>query len=153
MTTPTTQTTFVADTFTDPDTDETFVTIPIEMLKQLNWGEGTAINVRTERGRVTMTRANEVQLFAVETISMFRHVYLVRAENEEHASDAVAMEEAESYFQQHLGETLVHSRKVSNADVVRLLQETEQPDMTLEKLESGHWLQNCVHDVVYSPTC
>lgn len=88
--------------------------------------------------------------FAVETISTFRHVYFIECKEAEHAMDTVVMEEAESYFQKHLGEQIVSAREVSNAEMARLIAETEQPTMTLEKLETGDWIKNCVHVVDYS---
>lgn len=91
----------------------------------------------------------DTTLHAVEVISTFRLVYLVRAKNASDAADAVASEEAQSSFQKHLGEMIVRSYEVSDGDAVKILQETEQPTMTLEKLQCTPLLKNCTHIIEY----
>lgn len=142
---------YTANTFTCPDTGETIMEIPQELLQKMNWGEGTEVkfNVEPTTGVVVMSRAKPLQKFAVETVSTFRHVYIVECESAEHAMDTVACEEAEHYLQSHAGEHILYARPVKNHDIVTLYRETDDPNMTLEKLETGHYL-NYVNKVNYA---
>jgi hypothetical protein len=142
---------YTANTFTCPDTGETIMEIPQELLQKMNWGEGTEVkfNVEPTTGVIVMSRAKHLQKFAVETVSTFRHVYIIECESAEHALDTVACEEAQHYLQSHAGEQVLYARPVKNSDIVTLYRETEDPNMTLEKLEGGHYL-NIVHKVDYS---
>ena len=59
--------------------------------------------------------------YLVTTISQFRMNYVVECENEEHALDTVAMEEVEQEFSQHhLGETIISSREISDAEYIKV---------------------------------
>lgn len=139
-----------ANTFICPDTGETIMEIPPEILKQMNLGIGSELKFRVEpTGEIIMSRAKPLQKFAVETVSTFRHVYIIECESAEHALDAVAMEEVQDYLQSHAGEHILYARPVKNHDIVTLYKETEDKDMTLEKLESRHYL-NIVHKIDYS---
>lgn len=143
-------TTYTANTFTCPETGDTIMEIPQDLLEKMNWGVGTEVKFRVEpTGEVTMTRAKPLRKFAVETVSTFRHVYIVECESAEHAMDAVACNEVEGYLQKHAGEHILYARQVDNPDIVTLYQETEDENMTLEKLESRHYL-NIVHKIDYS---
>lgn len=86
-------------------------------------------------------------LYAVEEIVVFRNVYLVRADS---ADDAVARyEDGASYLQQHLSSLPSQVNEVKfDADIVRLMRSTEQPEMTLEAFAAGRdrWLQNLVNE-------
>lgn len=142
---------YTANTFTCPETGDTIMEIPQDLLEKMNWGLGTEVKFRIEpSGEIVMTRAKPLRRFAVETVSTFRHVYIIECESAEHAMDTVACEEAQSYLQSHAGEHILYARPVENPDIVTLYQETEDKNMTLEKLESGRHYLNLVHTVDYS---
>ena len=136
----------------EDDNGDQILPLPDEICKSLNIGPGTEMEFfPQEDGSIVMKRKNELNTYAVETISVFRHVYFVKAENEEHAADEVVCNGVNlKYFQKHISEDVVRSYKVSNADMVQLIRETEHPEMTLEKLETGKWLQNCVNVIDYT---
>lgn len=128
--------------------------IPEEMCKALNIGPGSELTFDPQPdGSIIVKRKNELKTFAVETVSSFRMVYFVKAESLEHAMDEVVCEMDTGelpVFQSHIAENISHGYEVSNGDIVRIIRETEQPSMTLEKLESGQWLTNCVHEIDYT---
>ena len=57
-----------------------------------------------------------MSLFVVETITTFRHYYVIDCLSEEHADDTVVMEEADELDQKYLGETIVSTRKITQAE-------------------------------------
>jgi hypothetical protein len=134
--------------------------LPDDICKQLNIGVGTELDfIPQPDGSIIMKRKNELKVFAVETVSTFRHVYFVKAESAEHAMDEVVCNDGDvrnesqgylNYFQSHLGEHIVRASEVDNAGMVELVRETEQPEMTLEKWETGNWLKNCVNVIDYT---
>ena len=126
--------------------------LPDDICKQLNIGPGTELEFTPQPdGSIIMKRKNELKVFAVETVSSFRHVYFVKAESAEHAMDEVVCNDGNlNYFQSHLGEHIVRASAVDNAGMVELVRETEQPDMTLEEWETGTWVKNCVNVVDYT---
>lgn len=86
-------------------------------------------------------------LYAVEEIVVFRNVYLVRAEDADQATDKVKDSFSTSYFQRHISSAPSHAYKIdSDADIVKIMQSTEQPDMTLEEftMSRDKWLTNVV---------
>ena len=65
---------------------------------------------------------NEKVLVLVETISQFRMRYMVEvpADHPEYALDTVTMDEAVEFSQEHLGETIVSHREISEDDALKL---------------------------------
>lgn len=63
--------------------------------------------------------SEEKKLFLVETVSMFKHQYVVEAKDEEHALDEVTYyvtggsNHLEEFSQKHLDEIIVSSRKIN----------------------------------------
>jgi antitoxin component of MazEF toxin-antitoxin module len=126
--------------------------LPDDICKEMNIGPGTELEFKPQPdGSIVMKRKHELKTFAVETVSVFRHVYFVKAESAEHAMDEVTCNDGNmNYFQKHVEESILSAREVSKAGMVQLIRETEQPDMTLEQLETGKWLQNCVNVIDYT---
>lgn len=63
---------------------------------------------------------SDTAIYIVETVSVFRIRYAVRARSAEHASDTVVMEEADELSQQHLTETINRVQEVSEAEYIKL---------------------------------
>lgn len=144
-------TTYTSKILIDPETDEYILNLPAEIIEDLGWEIGDTLNWEVnDSGQVILKKVNKMKTYAVETVSSFRHVYFVECESEEHALDTVAMEEAEHYFQKHLGEQIISAREVSKKEMIRLINETEQPNLTEEEFESKSWMQNCVNVVDYT---
>ena len=63
--------------------------------------------------------SDEKKLYLVETVSMFRHQYVVEAKDESHALDEVTYyvtggsNQLEEFSQKHLDEIIVSSRKIN----------------------------------------
>jgi len=68
-------------------------------------------------------------LYLVETITTFRHYYAIECESAEHAEDTVVMEEAAELDQKCLGETIVSTRQITQADYNGLLKESVNSHM------------------------
>jgi predicted nucleic-acid-binding protein len=68
-------------------------------------------------------------LYLVETITTFRHYYTIECESAEHAEDTVVMEEAAELDQKCLGETIVSTRQITQADYNGLLKESVNSHM------------------------
>lgn len=64
-------------------------------------------------------------LVMVDTVSMFRHRYVVEvpADHPEYALDTVAMNEAEEFSQESLGETITSHRIVTQEEALKVLAE------------------------------
>ena len=58
--------------------------------------------------------------YLVETISYFRHRYVIECDSPEHAKDTVSMNEAEELGQQHIDESIVGCREVNDEEIARL---------------------------------
>lgn len=58
--------------------------------------------------------------YLVECISQYRMVYVVDTEKREWAEETVWAEEADEFGQMHLGEMVVSSREVDDAECIRI---------------------------------
>jgi hypothetical protein len=67
--------------------------------------------------------------FLVETISMFRHTYVIECEHEDHAADTVVMDEVEEFSQNHIGENIFSIREITDAEIITLC-DRENPYLT-----------------------
>lgn len=91
-------------------------------------------------------------LFVVETISTFRHRYVIECESLEHAYDTVTMEEAPEFSQMHLGEQIVTGREITRKEFKRMNEALElHGDGTHYRPESGSpWMgEKMIHKVKY----
>jgi len=80
-----------------------------------------------------------MSLFLVETITTFRHYYVIDCLSAEHAEDTVVMEEAAELDQKCLGETIVSSRAIT---------QTEYNVLSKESV-NGHMGDKMIHTVQY----
>lgn len=143
-------TTYTSKVTIDPETGEYMLDLPEEITAPLGWKIGDTLKYEiSNNGQVTLKKVDKMKRFAVETVSSFRHVYFIECKSEADALDTVAMEESENSFQQYLGEHIVSAREVDKSDMVKIIRETEQPNLTEEDFDSKPWLQNCVHVVDY----
>lgn len=78
-------------------------------------------------------------LYLVETITTFRHYYVVDCESAEHAEDTIVMEEAAELDQKCLGETIVSTREITY---------TEYDSLARESI-NGHMGDKMIHKVQY----
>ena len=109
----------------DPDTGDVILPFPEEMLKEVGWKEGDILNWEDNKdGTFSITKklTEETEWVLVETVSQFRQRYMVEVPKgkAEYALDTVSMEEAKEFSQEHLGETIVTHRVISQADALAL---------------------------------
>jgi hypothetical protein len=83
------------------------------------------------------------KLFVVDTITTFRHRYVIEAESLEHAYDEVTMIDSgndadmfESVSQRYLGETIIDGRKISKEKFDKMVTK-----LSIDAKENcSHWL-------------
>jgi hypothetical protein len=80
-----------------------------------------------------------MSLFLVETITTFRHYYVIDCLSAEHAEDTVVMQEAAELDQKCLGETIVSTRAIT---------QTEYNVLSKESV-NGHMGDKMIHKVQY----
>lgn len=93
-----------------------------EMMSELGWGEGTRIKwIDNFDGSWTMQKM-ETEWVLVETVSTFRHRYMVEVPvgKSEWASDTVVMDEAVEFSQEHLGFHIVSDRVVGLEEALEI---------------------------------
>lgn len=87
---------------------------------------------------------------AVTTVSLFQHTYLVKLGKDGFNKDDIMefVETRDSFLQKHCGEVFHSVEPVkSDSDVVKILQRTEQPTMTLENFTKvrNNWLPSLIN--------
>ena len=72
----------------------------------------------------------EKKLYLVETVSIFRHRYVVEAKEAEHANDEVVMnatgvynEDWNEFSQKHVGEDIVSTREITADEYFKIFDE------------------------------
>lgn len=91
-------------------------------------------------------------LFVVETISTYRHKYVIECKELEHAYDSVVCEEAVDFSQMHLGEQIVTGREITYQEFQTMNEALNaHGDGTHYQPESGSpWMgDKMIHKVVY----
>ena len=61
--------------------------------------------------------------YLVETISYFRHRYVIDCDSAEHAKDTVTMNEAEEMSQLHIDESITSCREIDDTEYLRIFNE------------------------------
>lgn len=95
-------------------------------------------------------------LFVVETISTFRHKYVIDCKSLDHAYDTVAMNEASEFSQMHVGEQIVTGHAITKDQFTTMIESLKQyGDGTNYQPESGsHWMgDKLIHVVDYDNSC
>lgn len=91
-------------------------------------------------------------LFVVETISTYRHRYIIECKKLEHAFDTVACNEAPDFSQMYLGENIVTGRQITYDDFHKMNNALNyHGDGTSYQPESGSpWMgEKMIHVVKY----
>lgn len=85
------------------------------------------------------------KLFIVDTISTFRHRYVIEADKLEHAYDEVTMIDSgndadafEAASQRHLGETIIDGRQITKAEFDMMIARLKANEDPYEL--SSHWM-------------
>ena len=116
----------------DPETGDLILPFPEDMLKEVGWKEGDTLEWEDNKDgtfSITKKEVTEKQWVLVECVSQFRQRYMVEVpvgtdqfgkDKSEWALDTVTMNEAREFSQEHLGETIVSHRVISQADALVL---------------------------------
>jgi hypothetical protein len=86
-------------------------------------------------------------LFEVSTVSLFRHKYVIEAENLEHAYDTVLIHHPEYLTQKYLDENIIDGRKIDRKEFERICNESMKDD---SELSNGHLGTRIIHKVDYN---
>jgi hypothetical protein len=92
-----------------------------EMLEGSGFKIGDELDwIDNKDGSFTLTKKKEKVWVMVECVSMFRQRYMVEtpADHPEYALDTVTMNEAKEFSQEHLGETIVSHRVVTQQEAL-----------------------------------
>jgi len=79
-------------------------------------------------------------LYLVETVTMFRHYYVVDAKEADHAGDTVVCQDAEEFDQKYLDEVITTTREIT----------TEEFNQMAETAMNGHLGEKIIYRVDYS---
>ena len=107
---------WILDVKHDEETDDTFIELPDDLIKEAGWNLGDNIEwIDNKDGSWTMKKKEDKEWVLVETVQMFRHRYMceVPKGKSEWALDTVTLDEAKEFSQQHLGETIVSHRTLT----------------------------------------
>lgn len=119
--------TYTIDLIKDYETDDMFLPLTDEILKESGWEVGDEIEwIDNKDGSWTMRKVEkeaEEQYFLVECISTYRMRYIVKAKCAEHAEDTVVCEQAKEFSQKHLGETITSSHEITHEHILKLCDE------------------------------
>lgn len=85
-------------------------------------------------------------LYIVDTISTFRHRYIIECDERGHATDTVVMEEAEEVSQFWLGESIIEAREITRDDLL-VLEKQADDNKELHNFHLPH--EQLIHVVDY----
>lgn len=86
-------------------------------------------------------------IFEVNTVSIFRHKYVIEARNLEHAYDTVLVDNPEALTQKYLDETITDGRKIGRKEFERLCDESMKDS---RELSNGYLGTRIIHKVDYN---
>lgn len=115
-------------------TGDQFIEFPPEALAEVGWEAGDTVEwIDNHDGTWSIKKKEPEKVWVmVECISTFRERYMVEApaDHPEFALDTVVCNEAKEFSQQHLGETIVSHRVVSQEEALRICDEDNNYCMT-----------------------
>jgi hypothetical protein len=86
-------------------------------------------------------------LFEVNTVSLFRHKYVIDAKSLEHAYDTIYCDKPEELTQKHLEETILDGRKIDRKEFERLCNDSMKDS---RELSNAHLGTRIIHKVDYN---
>lgn len=97
--------------------------IPQELMDEMGWRQGDVLDWKdNQNGSFTLSKVRETEIVLVETVSMFRMRYAVRVPKgkSEWALDTVTCDNANELSQEHLTETIVSHRVISEKEYLEI---------------------------------
>ena len=113
----------------DPETGDLILPLNDDILEQTGWKTGDTIDWTDNKDGSWTMKKIETQWVLVEAVSMFRERYMVEVpvgvdmygkDKTLWALDTVTMGEAKEFSQEHLGETIVTHRVVTEEEALEL---------------------------------
>lgn len=92
-----------------------------------------------------------MKLFLVDAISSFRNSYVVRARSAEHAMDTVALEEAEGFGQQWLGESISRAQEITEEQYINLFDEDNDYLRSWTEEKKKEFIHEVDYESAYDP--
>ena len=120
---------YTAKVVKDPETGDSLLEFDQKFVEEQDWRVGDTVKWNITDKEVTMTNVDaiarkETDYYLVETISIFRMRYVVKAKSAEHASDEVVMNSSNTEFKQfsqhHIDEPISSTRKMTREEVLEL---------------------------------
>lgn len=125
------------------DDGDLYIEFPDQLMEQMGWQEGDTLKW-TERpdGSFSINKKQETEWVLVDTVSMFRMRYMVEVPKgkKEFALDTVVCQEAKEFSQEHLDETIVSHRVVSEKEALEIF---DQDSPYLASWEDQVKIKNC----------
>ena len=105
-------------------TGDQFIEFPPEALEEVGWQDGDEIEwTDLGNGSWSLKKKEPEKVWVmVEAVSQFRMRYMVEvdAAHPEWALDTVTMQEAKEFSQEHIGETIISHRVVSEEEAIAI---------------------------------
>lgn len=102
----------------DPETQEHLLTFNDEILAETGWKVGDRLEwTDLGNGSWSLSKIPDEKIYIVETISVFRCRYAVRAKNEEQARNADHFSELS---QKHINESVISSREITEEEYLKI---------------------------------
>ena len=121
---------YIANVEYDASTDDYYIALDEKITKELGWNVGDALVWKDNKdGSYSVTKkenTSDLKIFMVETVSIFRHRYAVKAKSLEHAYDTIVLEEAKEFSQKHIDENIVSGREISEEEFVKIHDEDNE---------------------------
>jgi hypothetical protein len=123
---------YTAKVVKDSETGDTLLEFDQKFVEEQDWRVGDTIKWNITDKEVSMTNVDavarkETAYYLVETVSVFRMRYVVKAKSAEHASDEVVMNigntEFKEFSQHHIDESISYTRKMTKEEVLELCDE------------------------------
>jgi hypothetical protein len=86
-------------------------------------------------------------LFEINTISLFRHKYVIEAKNLEHAYDTVLVDRPEELTQKHLDEIIIDGQKIGKKEFDKLCHKSLHD---IRESSNAHLGKEMIYKVNYS---
>ena len=113
-------------TIEEDENGELYLPLNQDILDLTKWKEGDIIEWSDNKdGSWTMKLKQDMEWVLVDTVSQFRMRYMVQVPvgKKEWALDTVTMNEAKEFSQEHIGETIVSHRVVTEEEAIQICDE------------------------------
>lgn len=118
---------YTASVVEDPKTGDTLLEFDQKFVEEQGWEEGDNIQWKVTDKVISMTNVDakareKMDYYLVESISLYRMRYVIKAKSAEHATDEVVMNvgDIKEFSQHHIDEPISSVRKLTREQVLEL---------------------------------